>query len=127
IRISGAEDAAQPGLTQLPSASLSTPSSNGTNITNTATFHFNPNPLLLPGTNDDNQLLVTGYNFPSPFSSLALTVYASAIDPASGTSDSLSTPTPNGSIFAPPAPCTVATSTGQCVVWQLDNAELPTI
>jgi len=126
IGIYGAEDAAQPGLTQPPPALLTTPANS--NITNTATFHFNPNPQLFPTPNDDNQLNVTGYNFPSNFTGgLALTVYASAIDPASGTSDSLSTPTPNAPIFAPPAPCTVATSTGQCVVWQLDNNDLPTL
>src|SRR5207249_7371140 len=76
IGIYGAEDAAQPGLTQLPSVNLSTGSSS--NITNTATFDFNPNPQLLSGTNDDNQLKVTGYNFPSNFpssGSFALTVY----------------------------------------------------
>ncbi|PYX68565.1 MAG: hypothetical protein DMG72_22830, partial [Acidobacteria bacterium] len=125
IGIYGAEDAAQPGLTQLPPGLLTTAPT-----TTTATFHFNPNPQGLPDPNDDNQLQVTGYNFPTTgFTSLALTVYASAIDPASGFSDSLLTPTPppNAPVLVPPVPCTVATSTGQCVVWQLDNDELPPV
>jgi hypothetical protein len=118
IGVYGGEDAAQPGLTQLSLTQLLTAPANST-TTNILQFDFKPDG------SDDNQLLLTGYNF-QPGSSISVTPYASAINPASGMSDPLLTPTPpnNALISTPAAPCTVTTSSGQCVVWELDNGGL---
>jgi hypothetical protein len=122
IGIYGAEDAAQPDLMQLPPVSISPIGS--TTTTNPASFDFNPNPTM-PG--DNSNITITGYNFPNTTPPLALNVYASAINQNSGVSDILSTsaPPPNPPTMAPPTPCTVMTHDGNCVVWQIDNADLP--
>lgn len=110
IGVYGAEDSAQPALVDLQSQPLT-----GPGTTNQAAFTFNPDG------NDSNQLLVTGYNFINN-TPVSIHGYASAINPASGFSDQLLTPTPppNNPVLAPPAPCTPTAGTN-CVVWQLDN------
>ena len=113
IGVYGAEGAAQPGLTPFGSTTLT---SSGTGATNPASFNFNPDG------NDNNEATVTGFNLQA--GDLTLTAYASAINPASGISDPLLTPTPpNGTLVPiPAAPCSVTTSKTQCVVWEFDNA-----
>lgn len=117
IGVYGAEGAAQPGLVAFGSTTLTNMGS-VSGPTTSAVFNFNPD-----RTGDNNQATVTGFNFPAG-ASLSVTAYASAINPASGISDPLLTPTPpNGTLIAaPPAGCSVTTSQGQCVVWEFDNA-----
>lgn len=117
IGVYGGEDAAQPGLVSLgPDITLS---GNGTTIPATFTF--------APDGSDINTLQLTGYNFTGNI--VSITGYASAINAASGISDTLLTPTPppNLPLSAPPAQCTPTTFppngvARQCVVWQLDHS-----
>jgi hypothetical protein len=117
LRIYGGEGANQPDLTKLVTAVL-TPASPPTQ-SQSVVAQF-PLPGTFGTSLDTNKLTTTLYSLTStPIPALTpLTIYASAIVPASGTSD----PQPAAIPPSPGVPCEPTTSTlpVNCILWKLD-------